>query len=398
MAAITDEIKVYTITVEKTLETVLDLLTKRKAFAVLQVPEKQAQLLLDDNLQQRKVINALKPENADCDFGASANKDLVPITSTACASRLRSTDNKVDADGEDLRLVECTYGCFYELLNNQGSISTDGTRMLLYVGHHLYSRDDGRRKELVKNELSGLRIDENQISFPTIRELYDLAKNRFLRCQIYGENEDEAALIWSAIHLGLGNDFGRYYISYDKTMLTLSLQRTSMASGSAIGHDEVDGPVDPSEFTTYEQIFSKMHETSTTRSFGYDDDIFVECCIRHDDVATRYLFIELFSNHNWGLDPSSLVEVKVRAEFVPDICDFDTMRFAHPTKNIRRSNGVPYFLKSITTENAVEPKFKVGKNREDEHTDNTIAANRIWDNVIDFYVWLDILLGEIELL
>ncbi len=87
-----------------------------------------------------------------------------------------------------------------------------------------------------------------------------------------------------------------------------------------------------------------------------------------------------FSNHNWYADPANILNVCVTTTIVPEIFDRKDVRFTHPSKKTYcKENGEKYLMSFMTMDNDVRVKFL---------SNADVAGNRVYDNLIDFFVWL----------
>ena len=158
-------------------------------------------------------------------------------------------------------------------------------------------------------------------------------------------------------------------------------------------------PADPSHFSVYDDMINKIIAVAngTDPSGFYGDDLLVECSMSQEDNITRCIATEFFSNHNWRADPTSLLTLRIKASVSSDPCSAERLQFSHPTKVAQRlSDGRRFILESISTKNRMKPKFHSGRG-EDRKPDTMVSDDREWDNLVDFYLWLDLYRKEIAL-
>lgn len=389
--------KVFTFTVETTLDTTLDLITKRKAFAVIKLPRYEAADILAENLKDRKTFWG-KSDNPD-----DNEPDLVKAESDSIQCSLESEDPDNRSTESNIR-VDVNNGCFYEIIPRSVDELESDESCLLFVGKTLPSRDDPSREEAIFRQLSEYSItDTTFVSFPTIGELYELAQDRSLKCQVNARDELESILLWRSAHLGLGEDKGKHYLNTDRSMITFNIQPVKNNASETEVERVQYADLDPFAYSFWKEITSKMNRVANGKdSFAgdYGDDILVECALSHQGEITRCIFTEFFSNHNWSLDPTSLLTLIFKINVLDGYCDTDTVRFAHPTKStLQFSNDMHFFIQSITTDNEIKPKFSCSNGRgESKKPDMLVPENREWDNLIDFNDWVDVYRGEIDLL
>lgn len=373
--------QIFTITVDRTLDVALDLLTRRKAFAIIDISKDEAARILANNLNKRKVRIGSGTKDAEGDQMEKPD-----------------TWKYKDSENEGTRFIDNGSGCFYELLAPKEHPQDDSFRCLLFVGESIHSRDDESRVNEVMRQLADQGIDEGAVTFPSVQELYAMTKGYTLRCKVYADDEEGAVLVWNELHLGIGSDKGQNYHNRDSSLITLHLQWASDESRSCCPADPLSTLADPAEFSAYGEMFAKMAEDACGPvAMVYGDDLLVDYAISHGDEVTRCIATEFFTNHKWDIDPTTLLTLRVKARISPQPCDDEALRFSHPTKAVRRmSDGKKFYLQSITTTNDIEVKFFQGGG-EDREPDTLVSADRTWDNLVDFFLWLEIYRREILL-
>jgi len=273
-------------------------------------------------------------------------------------------------------------------------------RLYLAIGGELDSRDDMRIDDMQEASSLVSEMKDCSVALPPMRDLCDLCRERTLRFQIDASSEEEANRIWLREMLRLGEDPGKWYASDDFSSITVSLRHVaegaeSEAAGSAAdcGNPEA---VDVAEFEVYDRLYGKLEHTA--RNWAYGDDVFVEYSISSDERSARYCATEFYSNHNWDADPANLLVVRFDAEVSPERCSARDVQFSHPTKTTeRKSDHERFLVDSLTMVNDIETKFSCGIG-EDKHPDESVSANHIMDNLIDFVMWVEMHRKEIELL
>ena len=133
------------------------------------------------------------------------------------------------------------------------------------------------------------------------------------------------------------------------------------------------------------------------RDYCYGDDIFVEYSIRSDEGVARYCATEFYSNHNWNADPANLFVMRFCGEVTPGECSLRDVQFSHPTKVTERRADLERFLvDALAMANDVKVKFFRDRG-EGRKPDETVSADRILDNLVDYNKWLEMYRKEIQL-
>ena len=239
-------------------------------------------------------------------------------------------------------------------------------------------------------------------SFPPIKALYEFCEGATLVVDIGSGSEEGANWFWLRGMLRLGMDPGKWYASDDFSSIKVNLKRVSTKPGSEASEEnepcDESVPVDIAEFEVYSRLRNKLEHTAEDGGYGYPNDIFVEYSVSSDAGSARYCATEFYSNHNWNRDPANLLVVRFSAEIVPGMCNQKDVRLCHPTKATTRGADCEHFMvDSLSMANDIEAKFHTGRG-EDRHPDEAVSAARIMDNPVDFNTWVDMHRKEIELL
>lgn len=116
-----------------------------------------------------------------------------------------------------------------------------------------------------------------------------------------------------------------------------------------------------------------------------------------DEGVARYCAMEFYSNHFWDFDPAYLFVVRFSVEIAADACGLEDIRFAHPTKATgRKVARERYLVESLVMTNDVGAKIFRYCDK-DAFPDETVSADRIMDNPVDFSSWVDMYCLEIGL-
>ena len=241
-----------------------------------------------------------------------------------------------------------------------------------------------------------------ETSFPPIKALYELCEGATLVVDIASGSEEEANRFWLRGMLRLGMDPGKWYASDDFSSIKVNLKRVSTKPEFEAAEEnepcDESVPVDIAEFEVYSRLRDKLEHTAEDGGYGYPNDVFVEYSVSSEEGSARYCATEFYSNHNWNADPANLLVVRFSAEIVPGMCSQKDVQFAHPTKATSRNvNGERFMVNSLAMANDIETRFHTVSD-DDERPDEAVSAARIMDNLIDFNSWVDMHRKEIELL
>ena len=170
---------------------------------------------------------------------------------------------------------------------------------------------------------------------------------------------------------------------------------TKIAGRTVRCKDEEPVPVDIAEFEVYDRMIGILLDIDEVQNYG--DACCIEYSIIFDGYEYRYYLTHFFSNHNWELDPQNFQNICFSAELLSGSCSRESVRFAHPSKiTLRKSNGSEYLVEMITMNNSdVSVKFVDGKTEEPSEGD--VAGYRIYDNPVDFALWVDLYHQEIRM-
>ena len=236
-------------------------------------------------------------------------------------------------------------------------------------------------------------INEDEISFPDISELYELSEGMVLEIDLKGKDLNDINQKWISNCLQFKKNGRKKYLSDDFSTVMISL--TKIAGRTVRRKNEEPVPVDIAEFEVYDRMIDILLEIDKTQNYG--DATCIEYSIISDEYEYRYYLTHFFSNHNWELDPQNLQNICFSAELLSGSCSRDSVRFSHPSKiTSRKSNGVEYLVEMISMNNSdVSVKFVDGKTEEPSEGD--VAGYRIYDNPVDFALWVDLYHQEIRM-
>ena len=280
--------------------------------------------------------------------------------------------------------------CLIRLISSEGSVD----KRYIYIGDRTYSRERFDKDEC----LSKIRkrfplVNEDEVRFPDISELYKLSEGAVLEVNVKGNEPEDVNKKWICDCLQFKESKREHYLNDDYSSVKISLSK--IAGRTVRQEDEDPVPVDIAEFEVYDRMIDVLLKTDKAQHYG--DAYCIEYSIASGGYEYRYFLTHFFSNHNWNLDPQNLLNICFSAEMLSGSCSRDSVRFSHPSKfTSRRSNGSEYLVEMITMDNRdVSGKFRDGKTGETDEADASIS--RIYDNPVDFAMWVDLLHQEIRM-
>ena len=280
--------------------------------------------------------------------------------------------------------------CLIRLISSE----FDPIKKYIYIGDRVYSREQFDKNECIsKIRKKFPLINEDEISFPDISELYELSEGMVLEIDLKGKDLNDINQKWISNCLQFKKNGRKKYLSDDYSTVMISL--TKIAGRTVRRKNEEPVPVDIAEFEVYDRMIDILLEIDKTQNYG--DATCIEYSIISDEYEYRYYLTHFFSNHNWELDPQNLQNICFSAELLSGSCSRDSVRFSHPSKiTSRKSNGVEYLVEMISMNNSdVSVKFVDGKTEEPSEGD--VAGYRIYDNPVDFALWVDLYHQEIRM-
>ena len=264
----------------------------------------------------------------------------------------------------------------------------------IYVGRHAYTRENFDKSEcLMQIRKRFPSLNDDEVSFPDIKELYGLTEGKVLEMEVPGSDMAAVNRKWICECLQFKESEREYYLNDDFTSVKITF---SKIAGRTVRHkDEAPVPVDVAGFDVYDRMIDSLIELDRTQHYG--DGCFVEYSIISDDYEYRYLVTHFFSNHNWEIDPENLLNICFSAELLSGSCSKESVRFVHPSKiTARKSDGAEYLVETIVMNNDdVSVKFRDGDTNEPSEAD--VAESRIYDNPVDFTLWADLYHQEIRM-
>ena len=280
--------------------------------------------------------------------------------------------------------------CLVRLISSE----FDPVKKYIYIGDHARSRERFDRDEcLRKIQKKFPLIKDSEISFPVISELYELSEGKILEIDLKGKELSDVNQKWISNCLQFKKKGQRKYLNDDFSTVKLSLSK--IAGRTVRRENEEPVPVDIADFEVYDRMIDILLRIDKEQHYG--DAACIEYSIISDGYEYRYYLTHFFSNHNWNLDPQNLQNICFSAELLSGSSSRDSVRFSHPSKiTSRRSNGSEYLVEMITMNNSdVSVKFRDGKTEEPSEGD--VAGYRIYDNVVDFALWVDLYHQEIRM-
>jgi hypothetical protein len=267
-------------------------------------------------------------------------------------------------------------------------IDKSGAKDLLYVGDKVYSREcfdkDACLSKILKKYPD---IVKDDVSFPTINDLYRIAADRTLEILFNDDRRGKINRKWITDYLQIGANEGEWYMTDDFSAINIQLQKIGEKKDDSVPA-ATERVADPAEFEIYDRLIAMLYDSG--KEYHYGDDFCIEYSIIYAHQEYRYYLMFFFSNHNWCSDPANILNVCVTATIVPGVFDSKDVRFTHPSKKTYcKENGEEYLMAFMTMDNDVSVKFmSIGEDHSRKQSAGDVAGNRVYDNLIDFFVWL----------
>ncbi|SKB93311.1 hypothetical protein SAMN06296386_109122 [Lachnospiraceae bacterium] len=288
--------------------------------------------------------------------------------------------------------------CNGDNLNHIYLIDQSGAKYLLYVGDKVYSRESFDKNTCLSKILEKYPdLEEDDVFFPTINDLYKIAEDKTLEIPfIIKERRDQLNRKWINDYLQIGTNEGEWYMTDDFSAINIQLQEIGDKKEGSITAT-TDSVTDPAKFEIYDRLMKILYDSGAEEHYG--DAFCIEYSIIYARQEYRYYLMYFFSNHSWNADPSNILNVCVTTTIVPGIFDSKDVRFTHPSKKTYcKEDGKEYLMVLMTMDNDVSVKFvSVGKDKSEKQTDGDVAGNRVYDNLMDFSVWLSAFHQEIRM-
>ena len=292
--------------------------------------------------------------------------------------------------------VGATVRCDEDVFNSMFLIDKSGAKYLLYVGDKVFSRECFDKKTCLSKILEKYPdLENDDVSFPTINELYKIAVDKTLEITFIGERREQLNRKWINDYLQIGTNEGEWYMTDDFSAINIQLQKIGEKNGGDSITSMTEGTVDPAKFEIYDRLMKILYDSGVENHYG--DAFCIEYSIVYARQEYRYYLMYFFSNHSWCSDPSNILNVCVTTTIVPGAFDSKAVRFTHPSKKtFCKEDGREYLMVLMTMDNDVSVKFvSVGKDNSEKQTEGDVAGNRVYDNLIDFSVWLSAFHQEI---
>lgn len=285
--------------------------------------------------------------------------------------------------------------CDEDILNQIYLVDKSGAKTLLYVGDRVYSRECFDKKTCLSKILEKYpELEKDDVFFPTINDLYRIAEGKTLEIPFVKEHRDQLNRKWINDCLQIGTNKGEWYMTDDFSAINIQLQRIGKKKEDSIT-EMTERVVDSAKFEIYDRLMKILYDSGAEEHYG--DAFCIEYSIIYARQEYRYYLMYFFSNHSWNADPSNILNVCVTTTIVPGIFDSKNVRFTHPSKKTYcKEDGKEYLMVLMTMDNDVSVKFvSVGEDKSEKQTEGDVAGNRVYDNLIDFSVWLSAFHQEI---
>ena len=274
-------------------------------------------------------------------------------------------------------------------------ISSEGSsdKNYIYIGKLVFTRERFDKDECLEEiRCKFSSLDNDEVSFPEITELYKFSEGKLLELDLKGNEMDAVNQKWICECLQFNEDEREKYLNDDFTSVRFSFSK--IAGRKVRQAEEVPVPVDVADFEIYDRIIDVFHRTDKLQAYG--DACNIEYSIVSDGYEYRYYLTHFFSNHCWNLDPENLLNICFIGEMLSGSCSRENVRFSHPSKITKcKSDGKEYLIEMITMDNSmVSVKFTNG---DDEPSKGDVAADRTYDNPVDLAMWIDTCYQEIRM-
>lgn len=287
--------------------------------------------------------------------------------------------------------------CDKDILNHIFLVDKSGTKYLLYVGDKVYTRECFDKKTCLSKMLEKYPdIESDEVSFPTINDLYKIAADKTLEITFTDDRRERVNRKWINDYLQIGTNEGEWYMTDDFSAINIQLKKIGEKTKDSIT-ETPERVVDPEKFEIYDRLMKILYDSGAEEHYG--DAFCIEYSIIYARQEYRYYLMYFFSNHNWSADPSNILNVCVTTAIVPGIFDSKDVRFTHPSKKTYcKEDGKEYIMVLMTMDNDVSVKFvSAGEDKSEKQAEGDVAGNRVYDNLIDFSVWLSAFHQEINM-
>ncbi|MBO4616186.1 MAG: hypothetical protein J5717_02430, partial [Lachnospiraceae bacterium] len=213
-------------------------------------------------------------------------------------------------------IAQCDEG----ILNPIYLIDKSGAKYLLYVGDKVYSRENFDKNACLSKILEKYPdLEEDDVSFPTINDLYKIAEDKTLEIPfIIKERRDQLNRKWINDYLQIGTNEGEWYMTDDFSAINIQLQEIGDKKEDSIT-ETTECVVDPAKFEIYDRLMKILYDSGAEEHYG--DAFCIEYSIIYARQEYRYYLMYFFSNHSWNADPSNILNVCVTTTIVPGIFD-----------------------------------------------------------------------------
>ena len=284
-----------------------------------------------------------------------------------------------------------------DVLNHIFLVDKSGAKYLLYIGDKVYTRERFDKKTCLSKILEKYPdLEGDDVSFPTINELYKIAADKTLEITFADDRRDWLNRKWINDYLQIGTNECEWYMTDDFSAINIQLQRIGEKKDDSIA-ETTERVVDPAKFEIYDRLMKILYDSGAEEHYG--DAFCIEYSIIYARQEYRYYLMYFFSNHSWNADPSNILNVCVTTTIIPGIFDSKDVRFTHPSKKTYcKEDGKEYLMVLMTMDNDVSVKFvSGGEEKTEKQSEGDVAGNRVYDNLIDFSVWLSVFHQEIDM-
>ena len=201
----------------------------------------------------------------------------------------------------EFALISKTEGiarCDEDILNHIFLVDKSGAKTLLYVGDKVYSRECFDKNTCLSKILKKYpSLENDDVSFPTINELYKIAADKTLEISFVNERREQLNRKWINDYLQIGTNEGEWYMTDDFSAINIQLQKIGEKKEDAITAT-AESMIDPAKFEIYDRIMKILYDSGAEEHYG--DAFCIEYSIVYAYQEYRYYLMYFFSNHNWS--------------------------------------------------------------------------------------------------
>ena len=158
--------------------------------------------------------------------------------------------------------------CDEDNLNHIFLIDKSGAKYLMYVGDKVYSRESFDKKTCLSKILEKYpNLENDDVSFPTINDLYKIAEDKTLEIPFNYERRDQLNRKWINDYLQIGTNEGEWYMTDDFTAINIQLQEIGKKKEDS-GFITTERVMDPAKFEIYDRLMKILYDSGAEEHYG----------------------------------------------------------------------------------------------------------------------------------